>query len=121
MQWGEDPVLEKHYVPRRSQRTRSVLTSFAEDAATCTLLYANADLSKASQSREVIAFADQWKNRSRRVPRAGAAGFTWRPRGASLPGQSPRAWARPRSRPTAWRLPAGSRRAAPTALYTVEQ
>jgi hypothetical protein len=61
MHWGEDPVLEKHYVPRRSQRTRSVLTFFAEDAATHTLLYANADLSKASQNREVIAFADHWK------------------------------------------------------------
>ena len=62
MHWGEDPVLEKHYVPRRSQRTRSVLTFFAEDAATHTLLYANADLSKASQNREVIAFADHWNN-----------------------------------------------------------
>ena len=61
MHWGEDPVLEKHYVPRRSQRTRSVLTFFAEDAATRTLVYANADLAKASQNREVIAFADHWK------------------------------------------------------------
>jgi Transposase DDE domain group 1 len=61
MHWGDDPVLEKHYVPRRSQRTRSVLTFFAEDAATRTLVYANADLSKASQNREVIAFADHWK------------------------------------------------------------
>jgi hypothetical protein len=61
MHWGGDPVLEKHYVPRRSQRTRSVLTFFAEDAGTHTLLYANADLSKASQNREVIAFADHWK------------------------------------------------------------
>jgi Transposase DDE domain group 1 len=60
MHCGEDPVLEKHYVPRRSQRTRSVLTFFAEDAATHTLLYANADLSKATQNREVIAFADHW-------------------------------------------------------------
>jgi hypothetical protein len=62
MHWGDDPVLDKHYVPRRSQRTRSVLTFFAEDAATHTLLYANADVSKASQNREVIAFADHWKN-----------------------------------------------------------
>ena len=61
MHWGEDPVLEKHYVPRRSQRTRSVLTFFAEDAGTRALLYANAGLSKASQNREVIAFADHWK------------------------------------------------------------
>ena len=61
MHWGQDPVLEKHYVPRRSQRTRSVLTFFAEDAGTHTLVYANADLSKASQNREAIAFADHWK------------------------------------------------------------
>ena len=61
MHWGDDPVLEKHYVPRRSQRTRSVLTFFAEDAGTHALVYANADLSKASWNREVIAFADHWK------------------------------------------------------------
>jgi hypothetical protein len=60
MHWGDDPVLEKHYVPRRSQRTRSVLTFFAEDAGTHTLLYANADVSKTSQNREVIAFAGHW-------------------------------------------------------------
>jgi hypothetical protein len=62
MHWGDDPVPGKHYVPRRSQRTRSVLTFFAEDAATHALLYANADVSKASQNREVITFADHWKN-----------------------------------------------------------
>jgi hypothetical protein len=60
MHWGQDQVLEKHYVPRRSQRTRPVLTFFAEDAGTHTVLYANADLSKASQNQEVIAFADHW-------------------------------------------------------------
>jgi len=53
MHWGEDPALEKHYVPRRSQRTRAVLTFFAQDADTHQLAYANADLSKAEQAREV--------------------------------------------------------------------
>src|SRR5664279_2982052 len=62
MHWGQDPALEKHYVPSRSQRTRSVLTFFAEDADTHTLLYANADLSKASQNNEVLAFADYWNS-----------------------------------------------------------
>ena len=68
MHWGEDPALEKHYVPRRSQRTRSVLTFFAEDADSHTLLYANADLSKGSQANEVLAFADHWKKVSGRDP-----------------------------------------------------
>ncbi len=60
MHWGEDAALEKHYVPRRSQRTRSVLTFFAQDAGTHNLVYANADISKADQAREVLAFCDHW-------------------------------------------------------------
>ena len=58
MHWGADPVLEKHYVPTRSQRSRSVLTFFAQDTGTHNLVYANADISKATQNREVIAFCD---------------------------------------------------------------
>jgi hypothetical protein len=61
MHWGADPVLEKHYVPTRSQRSRSVLTFFAQDTGTHNLVYANADISKATQNREVIAFCDHWK------------------------------------------------------------
>ena len=60
MHWGEDPALEKHYVPSRSQRTRSVLTFFAQDAATRNIVFANADISKATQAREVIAFCEHW-------------------------------------------------------------
>lgn len=59
--WGEEPALERHYVPKRSQRTRSVLTFFAQDADTHNLIYANADVAKASQNREVLAFADYWR------------------------------------------------------------
>lgn len=61
MHWGTDPALEKHYVPTRSQRARSVLTFFAQDTGTHNLVYANADISKATQAREVIAFCDHWK------------------------------------------------------------
>ncbi len=68
MHWGNDPVLEKHYVPTRSQRSRSVLTFFAQDSDTHNLVYANADLSKATQNREVIAFADHWKTVSGHEP-----------------------------------------------------
>jgi transposase len=69
MHWGHDPVLEKHYVPTRSQRARSVLTFFAQDTQTHNLVYANADLSKATQAREVIAFCDHWKQVSGNDPR----------------------------------------------------
>jgi transposase len=60
MHWGQDPALEKHYVPTRSQRSRPVLTFFAQDTGTHNLVYANADLTKATQNREVITFCDHW-------------------------------------------------------------
>jgi hypothetical protein len=68
MHWGTDPALEKHYVPARSQRSRSVLTFFAQDSGTHNLVYANADLTKATQNREVIAFCDHWKQASGHDP-----------------------------------------------------
>jgi transposase len=61
MHWGDDVALEKHYVPRRSQRTRSVLSFFAQDGASETLVYANADLTKATQANEVLVFAEHWR------------------------------------------------------------
>src|SRR5258705_12035427 len=69
MHWGHDPVLEKHYVPTRSQRSRSVLTFFAQDSGTHNLVYANADISKATQHREAIAFCDHWKTVSGADPK----------------------------------------------------
>jgi hypothetical protein len=58
---GEDAVLDKHYLPRRSQRTRAVLTFFAQDHASSEMVYANADITKAEQAAEIIAFADYWQ------------------------------------------------------------
>ena len=69
MHWGHDPVLEKHYVPARSQRARSVLTFFAQDTGTHNLVYANADISKATQNREAVAFCDHWKQVSGHDPK----------------------------------------------------
>ncbi|HEX9538163.1 MAG TPA: hypothetical protein VGA04_08315 [Streptosporangiaceae bacterium] len=58
---GTQAQLEKHYVPRRSQRTRAVLTFFAQDHASSEMVYANADITKAEQAAEIIAFADYWQ------------------------------------------------------------
>ncbi|MBA2237441.1 MAG: hypothetical protein H0W24_01885 [Lysobacter sp.] len=58
---GTEVPLEKHYVPARSQRTRAVLTFFAQDHASTEMVYANADLTKADQAHEVLAFAEYWQ------------------------------------------------------------
>ena len=48
---GDQAVLEKHYVPRRSQRTRAVLIFFvSQDHAAADMVYANADITKAEQA-----------------------------------------------------------------------
>ena len=59
---GADAVLEQHYVPARSQRTRAVLTFFAQDHASTEMVYAGADITKAEQPQEIIAFADYWRD-----------------------------------------------------------
>jgi transposase len=68
MSYGEDEILEEHYVPRRSQRTRAVLSFFAQDSETATLCYANADLSKAEQSHEIIRFCEFWQTTTGHKP-----------------------------------------------------
>jgi transposase len=57
MSYGEGDILDRNYVPRRSQRTRSVLTFIAQDGEQRTILYANAELTARQQSGEVIEFA----------------------------------------------------------------
>ncbi|MGH3182354.1 MAG: hypothetical protein ACRDOE_10695, partial [Streptosporangiaceae bacterium] len=69
MHGGNDPAPEKHHVPTRSQRACPVLTFFAQDTGNCNLVYASADISRATQAREVIAFCDHWKNASGADPR----------------------------------------------------
>ena len=45
-----------------------MLTFFAQDSGTHNLVYASADISKATQAREVIAFCDHWKAVSGKDP-----------------------------------------------------
>lgn len=62
MHFGDDVALENHYVPRRSQRTESVLTFFAQDGDTHNLVYANATATKAGSSGEALSFARHWRS-----------------------------------------------------------
>ena len=68
MSFGEDEILDEHYVPRRSQRTRSVLTFFAQDGEHATLCYANADIAKRQQAHEIIRFCEFWQARTGQQP-----------------------------------------------------
>lgn len=69
MSYGEDTVLDKHYVPRRSQRTRSVLTFIAQDGQQHTIVYANAELTARAQSGEVIEFCRFYEKTHGQLPK----------------------------------------------------
>jgi transposase len=65
---GEDALVEKHYVSKRSRRQKGVLAFLAQDADTRVFCYANADLRKAQQDDEILQFVAFWKKRTGRVP-----------------------------------------------------
>ena len=69
MSYGEDTILDKHYVPRRSQRTRSVLTFIAQDGEQRTIIYSNAELTERQQSGEVIAFCRFYERTHGELPK----------------------------------------------------
>lgn len=59
--FGEDPFVEKHYVPRRSQRRKAVLTFLAQDADGQVFCYSNADIRKGEEADEVLRFVSFWE------------------------------------------------------------
>ena len=69
MSYGEETILDKHYVPRRSQRTRSVLTFIAQDGQEHTIIYANAELTARAQAGEVIAFCRFYEKTHGQLPK----------------------------------------------------
>jgi transposase len=70
MSYGDEATVpEKHYVPRRSQRTRSVLTFIAQDGQQHTIIYANAELTARAQSGEVIEFCRFYEKTHGELPK----------------------------------------------------
>ena len=65
---GEDALMEKHYVSKRSRRQKGILAFLAQDAATHVFCYANAQLRKEDQNDEILRFVDFWKERSGHYP-----------------------------------------------------
>jgi len=66
---GEDALVEKHYVSKRSRRQKGVLAFLAQDAQRRVFCYANADVSKQQQHDEILRFVDFWKQRTGRLPK----------------------------------------------------
>lgn len=65
---GEDALIEKHYVSKRSRRQKGILAFLVQDADTRVFCYANGDLRKRDQNDEIVRFARFWKERTGRYP-----------------------------------------------------
>jgi hypothetical protein len=65
---GDDALVEKHYVSKRSRRQKGMLAFLAQDADTRVFCYANGELRKGEQNDEVLRFIDYWKQRTGRLP-----------------------------------------------------
>jgi len=65
---GDDALVEKHYVSKRSRRQNGILAFLAQDADTHVFCYANADLRKDQQNDEILAFVSFWKKRTGHLP-----------------------------------------------------
>lgn len=65
---GDDALLEKHYVSKRSRRQKGILAFLAQDGEKRFFCYANTDLRKEQQNDEVLRFVEFWKKRTGKLP-----------------------------------------------------
>ena len=65
---GEDALMEKHYVSKRSRRQKGILAFLAQDAKKRVFCYANGQLRKDEQDEEVLRFVEFWKQRTGKLP-----------------------------------------------------
>jgi hypothetical protein len=67
--YGEDPVVERHFVSARSRRQPSILAFLAQDAAGRAFCYSNANLRKGEEAEEIFHFISFWKRTHGELPR----------------------------------------------------
>jgi len=66
--FGEHPVVESHYLSKRSRRQPSILTFLAQDADAQVFCYSNADIRKGEEPEEIFRFIGFWKRRYGTLP-----------------------------------------------------
>lgn len=65
---GDDALVEKHYISKRSRRQKGILAFLAQDGDKRVFCYANADLRKDEQNDEILRFVQFWKRRTGKLP-----------------------------------------------------
>jgi len=65
---GEDALVQKHYVSKRSRRQKGLLAFLAQDADTRVFCYANGQVRKADQIDEIRRFVAFWQEKTGHLP-----------------------------------------------------
>jgi len=65
---GDDAVMQKHYVSKRSRRQKGILAFLAQDADCRVFCYANGEVRKEDQNEEIFQFVAFWKKRTGKYP-----------------------------------------------------
>src|SRR3990170_4423199 len=65
---GEDALMQKHYVSKRSRRQKGILAFLAHDGVKKVFCYANGQLRKEEQNDEILRFVAFWKERTGHLP-----------------------------------------------------
>ena len=65
---GEDALLAKHYIAKRSRRQKGLLAFIAQEEENQVFCYTNADLRKDEQHDEVLRFVEFWKEKTGKAP-----------------------------------------------------
>jgi transposase len=66
--FGEHPLVQSHYLSKRSRRQPSILAFLAQDADSQVFCYSNADIRKGEETEEVFRFIAFWKRQHGRPP-----------------------------------------------------
>jgi hypothetical protein len=65
---GDDPLLEKHYISKRSRSQKGVLAFLAQDGDHRYFCYGRTDIRKEQQNDEIFQFVKFWKKRTGKLP-----------------------------------------------------
>jgi hypothetical protein len=66
--FGEHPLVESHYLAKRSRRQPSILVFLAQDSESHVFCYANADIRKGEEADEIFRFIEFWKRQHGKAP-----------------------------------------------------
>jgi hypothetical protein len=66
--FGEHPLVESHYLSKRSRRQPSILTFLAQDPDAQVFCYSNANIRKGEEAEEVFRFIAFWKRQYGQLP-----------------------------------------------------